>query len=145
MAEQSFSNHAKYVPAFHFFGVPVFAINLVTSIVHWYKLGLFSFQGALGFFVALALLVTLFSARIGMLGVQDRVIRMEERLRYEKLLPADLRPRIDEFSVAQLVSLRFASDAELPALARRVLDEKVSDRKSIKRMVQNWRPDYLRS
>jgi hypothetical protein len=145
MAEQNYANHGKFVPAFHFFGVPIFALNLGCSIYHWYKLGLFSFSGLVGFLVAAALLVTLVSARVQMLGVQDRVIRLEERLRYEELLPADLQLRIGEFNVAQLVSLRFASDAELPALARRVLDEKLTDRKVIKQMVKNWKPDYLRA
>ena len=145
MAEQIFSNHTKYVPAFHFFGVPVFLLNFGWSISHWYKLGLFSFEGLVGFLVAAALLVTLFNTRIGMLGVQDRVIRLEEQLRYEKLLPPDLRSRIVEFDVAQLVSLRFASDAELPALARKVLDEKLTDRKAIKQLVKNWKPDYMRA
>jgi len=77
--------------------------------------------------------------------VQDRVIRLEERLRCERLLPADLKPRIAEFTVSQLVALRFASDAELPALARKVLDEKISERKPIKQLVKNWRADYLRA
>jgi hypothetical protein len=66
-------------------------------------------------------------------------------LRYERVLPADLKPRIGEFTVAQLVALRFASDAELPALARKVLDEKMSERKAIKQMVKTWKPDYLRA
>ena len=79
------------------------------------------------------------------LKVQDRVIRLEERLRYERVLPADLKPRIGEFTVSQLVSLRFASDAELPALARKVLEEKMNERKAIKRMVKTWRPDYSRA
>jgi hypothetical protein len=106
---------------------------------------LFSFEGLAGCLVAAALLVTLFNERIRMLVVQDRVIRLEERLRYERLLPADLRARMDEFDVSQFVALRFASDAELPALARKVLDEKLTDRKAIKKMVQNWKPDYLRA
>jgi Family of unknown function (DUF6526) len=79
------------------------------------------------------------------LVVQNRLIRLEERLRLQRLLPADLQPRIAEFTVAQLVSLRFASDAELPALARKVLDEKLDDRRAIKQLVKNWKPDYLRA
>ena len=79
------------------------------------------------------------------LKVQDRVIRLEERLRYERVLPSDLKARIGEFTVAQLVSLRFAGDAELPALARKVLDEKLSERKAIKQMVKTWKPDFLRA
>jgi hypothetical protein len=77
--------------------------------------------------------------------VQDRVIRLEEQLRYTRLLPEDLKARAGDFSIAQIVSLRFASDAELPALARKVLSENVQDRKQIKQMVQNWRADYLRA
>jgi hypothetical protein len=77
--------------------------------------------------------------------VQDRLIRLEERLRYERTLPADMKPRIGEFTVEQLVSLRFASDAELPALARKVLDEKMTERKAIKQMVKSWKPDFLRA
>ncbi len=79
------------------------------------------------------------------LKVQDRVIRLEERLRYQRLLPTDLQSRIDDFTVNQLVSLRFASDAELPGLARKVLDDKINDRKTIKQMIKVWKPDYLRA
>jgi hypothetical protein len=61
------------------------------------------------------------------------------------MLPADLKPRIGEFTVDQLISLRFASDTELPALARKVLDEKMAERKAIKQMVKTWKPDYLRA
>jgi hypothetical protein len=145
MAEQSFANHGKFVPAFHFFGIPVFLLNLGGAIYHWVKLGLFSYAGFVGFLVAAALLVTLFNERIRMLVVQNRVIRLEERLRFERLLPADLKPRIAEFDPGQLVALRFASDEELPTLARKVLDEKLTDRKAIKKMIRNWRPDYLRA
>jgi len=95
--------------------------------------------------VALALLLGFLTSRMATLKVQDRVIRLEERLRYQRLLPADLQPRIEEFSLAQLVSLRFASDAELPALARKVLADKLEERKAIKQLVKNWKPDYLRA
>jgi hypothetical protein len=152
MSEQNFSNHTKFVPAFHFFVVPVLVTNFVSSLFDF--LHLFRGTAAISVtalinsgiwvLVAAALLVMAFLARIFALGVQDRVIRLEEQLRYERLLPGDLRPRIGEFSIAQLVSLRFASDAELPALARKVLDGKINDRKAIKQMVQNWRADYQR-
>ena len=79
------------------------------------------------------------------LCVQDRVIRLEERQRLSMLLPDDLKPRIGEFTPKQLVGLRFACDAELPALARKVLNDKVTDVKVIKQMVQTWRPDHLRA
>ena len=82
--------------------------------------------------------------RTNALVVQDRVIRLEERLRMARLLPDDLRPRIDEFTVSQLAALRFASDAELHDLARRVLVEKIERRDEIKRAIKNWRADWHR-
>jgi Family of unknown function (DUF6526) len=144
MAEQSFANHGKFFPLFHFFVVPVMVINLIATIYRWYATG-FSWAGGGRMLLALGLLVGFLSMRVMALKVQDRVIRLEERLRYERILPADLKPRIGEFTVAQLVSLRFACDAELPGLARKVLDEKMTERKAIKQMVKTWRPDYLRA
>jgi hypothetical protein len=144
MAEQNFANHTKIFPPFHFFVVPVLFVNLGVQL-YWMKAFWFSYTGIFGVLMALALIVGFFSARLFALSVQDRVIRLEERLRYQRLLPADLQARIDEFTVAQLVSLRFASDAELPTLARKVLDEKLNERKAIKQLVKNWKPDYLRA
>jgi hypothetical protein len=73
------------------------------------------------------------------------VIRLEERMRMRALLPADLQPRIEAFTVKQLVALRFASDQELPALARKVLDDKMEDQKAIKKLVTAWRADHQRA
>ncbi len=103
------------------------------------------FRGNLRSVFAAALLVLILRARLFALAVQDRVIRLEERLRYERVLPADLQARAGELSVGQFVSLRFACDAELPALMRKVLDEKMTERKAIKQLVKTWRPDYLRA
>jgi hypothetical protein len=144
MAEQSFANHTKFFPPFHFFLLPVLLINLGFQI-YWMKVFWFNFTGIFGVLMALALIVGFLTARRFAMSVQDRVIRLEERLRYQRLLPTDLQPRIEEFTVAQLVSLRFASDAELPALARKVLEEKLQERKTIKQLVKNWKPDYLRA
>jgi hypothetical protein len=151
MNEQNFSKHTKFVPAFHFFVIPVLLLNVIWDIVSMLRISThsaISLTVLAGFIVSIlvsiALLVMAFLARIFALGVQDRVIRLEERLRYERLLPDDLRPRIGEFTINQLVALRFACDAELPVLARKVLDTKMNERKAIKRMVQNWRPDYQR-
>jgi Family of unknown function (DUF6526) len=144
MAEQNFANHAKFVPLFHFFVVPVFVINLLVQI-YWLKSFRFTFAGIFGVLVAAALLVLVFSARLFALAVQDRVIRLEERLRYAQVLPAELQARTGELTIGQIVSLRFASDAELPVLTRKVLDEKLTERKAIKQLVKNWKPDYLRA
>jgi hypothetical protein len=144
MAEQSLANHGKFFPLFHFFVVPVMVINLIATIYRWYATG-FSWAGGGRVLLALGLLVGFLSTRVMALKVQDRLIRLEERLRYERILPPDMKPRIGEFTVAQLVSLRFACDAELPELARKVLDEKMTERKAIKQMVKTWRPDYLRA
>jgi uncharacterized membrane protein YciS (DUF1049 family) len=144
MAEQSFANHGKVFPLFHFFVVPVMSINLGWSIYRLIVMG-FSWDGLDRVLLAMGLAVGFLSARTMALRVQDRVIRLEERLRYERVLPAELKPRIGEFTVDQLVALRFACDAELPALARKVLDDKVSERKAIKQMVKTWKPDYLRA
>ncbi len=95
--------------------------------------------------VAAALLTLAFVARIFALTVQDRIIRLEMNLRLARLLPADLHSRLGDFSIAQLVSLRFASDDELPTLARQVLEEKLEDRKTIKRRIKSWQGDFLRA
>jgi hypothetical protein len=145
MAEQqNFSNHGKFFPPFHFFAAPILIANFIWSIFRLKPLG-FSPYAIFSVVVAAALVVTLFAARIMALKVQDRVIRLEERLRYQRLLPPDLQSRIDDFTMNQLVSLRFASDAELPTLARKVLDDKINDRKTIKQLITVWRPDYLRA
>ncbi|HET8921968.1 MAG TPA: DUF6526 family protein [Candidatus Acidoferrum sp.] len=144
MAEQNLENHVRFVPSYHFFALPVFAINLVWSLFKLRNLG-FTFEGVFGVLLAAALVVLALRARLFALAVQDRVIRLEERLRCERLLPADLRPRIGELTAGQLVALRFACDEELPVLTRKVLDEKLQERKAIKQLVKNWRPDYLRA
>ncbi|MEQ1473405.1 MAG: DUF6526 family protein [Candidatus Acidiferrum sp.] len=144
MSEQNFSNHTKFVPAFHFFVLPVLLLNLGSAVVRW-KASLWSVGGAIWVLTSVALVVGFLTARLFALKVQDRVIRLEERLRYERLLPQDLQARFGEFTPGQLVSLRFASDAELPVLARKVLDEKIEDRKAIKQQIKSWRADHLRA
>jgi hypothetical protein len=95
--------------------------------------------------VAAALLTLALLARSQALAVQDRVIRMEMRLRLRQALPADLHPRIHDLSARQLVALRFASDAELPELVREILDGKLETGKQIKQRVKNWQSDWLRA
>lgn len=144
MEEQNFANHGKVVPVFHFFAVPVLIINFFWSLFRLKNLGI-SFAGIFGVIFAAALVVLVFETRLFALAVQDRVIRLEERLRYERVLPADLQARTGELTTSQIVALRFASDAELPVLMRKVLDEKMEKRKAIKQLIKNWRPDYQRA
>jgi len=144
MAEQNVSNHTRFFPPFHFFVVPILTINFLYSLYAWYKGG-FSLGGLWHALVSFTLAFGFVVARLMALKVQDRVIRLEEAVRYDRLLPADLKARINEFTPDQVIALRFASDAELPALARKVLDDKISERKAIKQMVKSWRPDYMRA
>jgi len=141
---QSLQNHTRLVPPFHMFVLPVLLVNVGWTIYHLVKTGI-SFESVFGILLAVALLLFALFSRLFALTVQDRVIRLEMRMRLAEVLPVDLRPRIPEFTVGQLVSLRFASDAELPALARKVLDEKMSDRKAIKQLIKDWQGDYLRA
>ena len=117
MEPQNFKNHVKFVPLFHFFSAPVLILNFVWSCVRLWK-SHFAIEGFLGVVVAAGLLTTLLSARLAALAVQDRVIRLEEQLRYARLLPEDLKARMGDFTIAQIASLRFASDAELPGLGK---------------------------
>ncbi len=140
---QSFQKHARIVPAYHIAALGIFIINLIWSI---YRLVKYPAAGtAISFLLAIAFLLLFFYARVFALTVQDRVIRLEMRLRMKELLPADLQARIHDFTPRQLVALRFASDAELPALCRTVLTDKVSDQKAIKKMIKDWQADHLRA
>ena len=138
---QNFSNHARFDPAFHFFILPVFAISLIITIVHLVMHPGLHSAWLVVFMLAATTAVT--KIRTYALKVQDRVIRLEERQRLALLLDQPLRARIGEFTESQLIGLRFASDAELPALAAKTLAEKLS-RADIKKAVGQWRPDYWR-
>src|SRR3954464_13352731 len=140
---QSLKNHAKFVPLFHFFAFPILAINAVWLT----KLAIAgpASSTAIAALTGWALVATAFLARTFALTVQDRVIRLEMRLRLRELLPPELHPRIHELTRGQLVAMRFASDPELPGLARRVLDERLLDRKAIKSLITDWQPDHLRA
>lgn len=144
MSEQNFKNHVRFVPLYHFFALPMLVVNFGWSIYRWIAAG-FSISGLEWVLTSAALFFGVVYPRLFALNVQDRVIRLEERLRYERVLPEELRWRADELTVDQLVSLRFASDEELEKLMRKVLDGKLTERKAIKRLIKNWRPDSLRA
>jgi len=140
---QNFENHTRVVPPYHMYVFGVFLVNLGWRLVQL-RYGI-TFASVMNVLLGVAFVLIFFYARIFVLTVQDRVIRLEMRLRMERLLPPELRSRVSEFTVPQLISLRFAGDDELPVLARQVLEEKLSDRKTIKRRIKNWQADFLRA
>jgi hypothetical protein len=145
---QTFANHTRFDPLFDFFLGPVFILGLILSLIHFfYHLRQSDMRDNIHSFLlivlAVALLTLVFKTRLYALKVQDRIIRLEERLRLMQLLSEPLRSRIPELTEDQLIGLRFASDAEVPKLVERALNEKLK-RKDIKKAIQNWRPDYWR-
>jgi hypothetical protein len=138
---QSYQSHGRFDPPFHFFIIPVMFINFIVSIVYAVR----HMSGMTIWFVvvSLALLMAAFKMRLYALRNQDRLIRLEERVRMQALLPEPLRTRIGELSLQQCIGLRFASDAELASVVERALRENL-DKKQIKQAIQNWRADYSR-
>ena len=139
---QNFANHARIVPPFHYVALPILLVNFL-----WAVRGLFGgipFDASLNVLVAVALIIVALFARLFALGAQDRVIRLEMRLRMLELLPEDRQGRINDFTPTQMVGLRFAGDAELPELARKVLDENITKMTPIKKMITDWQGDYFR-
>lgn len=145
MAEaiQTYKNHTRLFPLFHYVAAPILLLNFLNAIRHlylWPDLGT-AFQVVVAFgLVALAL-----AARVMAVTVQDRVIRLEMQLRLMRVLPADMQPLIEKLDRRHLVALRFASDAELPALVREVYEGRLNTPKEIKLRVKDWQGDFLRA
>jgi hypothetical protein len=139
---QNFANHRRFVPLYHFVIFAVFAINVLRALVLLVRNP--SLAAAFDLLMSLAILGLFFYTRTFALTVQDRVIRLEMRLRLKKVLPPDLAGRILELDPGQLIALRFASDAEMPDLVREVLTNDIHDRDVIKRKIKDWQGDYLR-
>src|SRR5258708_4943992 len=139
---QNFQNHRRFVPLFHGMLSALVAGNLIHAL--WRVFRAASEDSVFALVVAVSLVLLYFYARAFALAAQDRVIRLEMRLRLERTLPADLLARASELRPRQLVALRFASDAELPGLIRDVLDGKLVSSNDIKKQIQNWQADTLR-
>lgn len=138
---QTLQNHVRYDPLFHFFLAPV-ALAMVAGTIYE-AIRQPSWMTGAHILVAVWAFLALFRIRIYALKVQDRVIRLEETRRLEKLLPAPLNSRISELAIPQFLALRFASDAELPGLFEKTLAGNL-DPKAIKQSIREWRPDYFR-
>jgi hypothetical protein len=141
-SQQSFASHAKWTPIFHFVLAPMVVVLVIWSAYR--AMITRSVDTHVTLLAAFSLVVVTAVIRISPVKLQDRIIRLEETVRFMRLLPPDLQARMNEFSVDQMVALRFASDAELPTLARRVLDEKLMTRKDIKMQIKTWRADDFR-
>ncbi len=140
---QTYQNHARFVPLFHFVAFGILVVNLIWQLYSMIRF--FSLGSVIGVLLAFALCLLAWYTRIFALTVQDRIIRLEERLRLARLLPADLQGRIDELSVGQLCALRFASDEEVAELTRQVLADNLRSRDQIKKKIRSWRADHLRA
>jgi Family of unknown function (DUF6526) len=139
---QDYKSHRQYIPLFHFFAAPILGLNVFVAL--YYVIRHFSVYAAWNLLLALALAAFAWTARVMVTRAQDRIIRLEETLRLQRLLPGDLKARIGELSPGQLIGLRFCSDEELPELTRAVLSGELRGREDIKRRIKNWRPDTLR-
>jgi hypothetical protein len=139
---QSFASHRRWIPMWHFFALPVLIINVFVVAIDYVRDPRLINGWAV--IVAVALAVGIFVSRSMPLRAQDRIIRLEERARLERVLPSDLRGRVGELTPSQLIAIRFADDDEVPDLTRRTLNGELKSQGDIKRAIRNWRADTLR-
>lgn len=139
---QRFENHARYVPLYHF--VLSLMILVFLGLAIWRVVRSPGLDSVMAVLLALILILIFYYARGFPLAVQDRLIRLEMRLRLRETLPQELQSRILELTPDQLIGLRFASDGEMAGLVRRVLDGELRDRRQIKRAVSDWQADEFR-
>jgi len=139
---QTYGTHRRFIPAYHFFALPVLFINIVVAAIRFARdpRAMTGWQVV----VALALFTAILLLRFMAVRAQDRIIRLEERTRLARLVPSDLGGRIADLTPSQLVALRFAPDDEVPELTRRALNGELKTQGDIKRAIHNWRADHLR-
>ena len=140
--QQSYGNHVRYFPLFHFVLTPLLALNFLYQAFRLYQEP--TLDRAVFTILSLGFIAMIVAARLQALKAQDRVIRLEEQLRYQQVLPSDLASRASELSLGQMVALRFAHNDELADLVRRACDNELATSKEIKLAVKNWRGDYHR-
>lgn len=140
---QNFQNHARFFPLFHYVVFPLLALNLIWQIVILYLHP--SWNQAAFLLLSVVFILMILAARLQSLKVQDRVIRLEERLRYRELLSGEILQQTVNLSIGQIIALRFASDEELPDLVARTVAGEFPTPKDIKMAIKNWRADFLRA
>lgn len=139
---QNYQNHTRWFPLVHFAIFPLLAINLIWAIVcfvmefDWFRVQYL--------ILSIAVVLLSFAARLQALRAQDRLIRLEERLRYKAVLTPELSAKASEFRVGQIIALRFASDAELSGLVEEIAAGNLVTQKEIKKAVKDWRADHFR-
>ena len=138
---QNYRNHVRYYPLVHYFLSPVLVFNLIWQIVRLFQEP--SWDRGESLLLAVALIALSVAARLQALKAQDRVIRLEETLRYHKILAPDLAARALELPFGKMRALRFAPDGELTDLVRRTLSDEFKTPKEIKLAIKNWRGVYF--
>lgn len=140
---QTYANHVRYSPLFHFVATPILLGNLL--VTGWWLYREPSLITAWAFILAIGLEALLLVSRLMALRVQDRLIRLEESLRFARVLPPDLQAAVAALRTRHFVALRFAPDEELAGLVRRIQAGELDDQKSIKLAIRNWKADTLRA
>lgn len=143
MAEQqTYANHTRWFPLVHFVISPLLLINLIWAIVCTYRE--FDWYRVQYLLLSFTVILVSLAARLQALKAQDRVIRLEERLRFKELLSPELAAKANGLKTGQIIALRFASDEELAGLVERTVAGEFATTKDIKLAIKNWRGDYLR-
>ena len=140
--QQTYKNHVRWYPLVHFVIMPLLVFNLIWQIVLLWQER--TWDRGEGVLMAVVFGLIVFTARIQAMRVQDRVIRLEEQLRYRGILPADLAEKARGLKTGEIIALRFAHDDELADLVKRTLEGEFGKTKEIKMAVRNWRGDYHR-
>ncbi|MBI3568255.1 MAG: hypothetical protein HY084_08665 [Gemmatimonadetes bacterium] len=140
---QDFASHRRYHPIWHFVAAPIILLNVIATAYYAYRHPTrFNMWEVV---MAVGILLAVFAARVQTVTVQNRLIRLEMRLRLRELLPAAMHARINDLTVNQLVGLRFASDAELPALVERCLKGEFTGPDDVKKVITAWQADWVRA
>jgi hypothetical protein len=140
---QSYSSHRRFIPLWHFVALPIVLGGVLVEADRMYKYGIHK-GTAWDLIYAIGVLLAVFYSRVMAMTVQDRVIRLEMRLRLSGVLPDSLKARVNDLTPKQLVGLRFASDAELPGLVEQCLSGSLKDGEAVKKQIKTWVPDFLR-
>jgi uncharacterized membrane protein YciS (DUF1049 family) len=141
-APQSYENHARLVPMYHFVSFGLIAVYVLWSL--YVVVTAFSLASLMSLLFSVGVIIAMFFARVFPLGVQDRVIRLEEKLRLERLLGLERRDAISGMDAELLIGLRFASDGEVSDLFNAIVTEDITDRDEVKKRVTSWRADHQR-